>query len=321
MVYFVSRFFIIFLLHSSVACFAHKNPSSPKTIAITQIVSHPSLDKIRQGILDALKKEGFYKGKNLTVIFDNAQGNVAIALQIAQKLRGLSLDAVVGITTPSAQALASVFQFTSVPVVFAAVTDPKMAGLHPDQLKGKVLITGTSDFPPVAQQVALIRRVLPSARRIGVLYSVGEINAKRQVEALKANLQPGESLVEIPVMSSSEMIFALKNSISKIDVLHIPLDNGVVANLKVVVHTAHGANVPVFTSHPEGVLEAGALACIGIDQYESGYKTGELLANVLKGRSIATIPVASLTKGKAYGNAVAARLLNIRLPKELGESS
>ena len=40
-----------------------------KTIAISAIVAHPSLDAIRQGIIDELAAEGYVKGKNLTVNF------------------------------------------------------------------------------------------------------------------------------------------------------------------------------------------------------------------------------------------------------------
>jgi len=307
------------LFFSITAQAAKENSNHPKVIAVTQIISHPSLDKIRRGIVDSLRDSGFEEGKNLTIVFDNAQGSVATATQIAHKFRGISPDVAVGIATPSAQALASVFQGTSTPVVFAAVTDPKTAGLAPDHLEGKVLITGTTDFPPVDQQIALIRKMCPERRRIGVLYSVGEINAKKQVQSLKNLLKPGETLIEIPIQSSAEILFALRHHLPLVDVIHIPLDNMIVANLPSVVHVAHAHKVPVFTSHPEGVLEVGALGTVGIDQYQSGYETGKLVSQILQGVSVKKIPVLFLKKAETHINRKIAKNFGARLPENTGE--
>ncbi|HCC25041.1 MAG TPA: hypothetical protein DEP85_05990, partial [Holosporales bacterium] len=79
--------------------------SAHKTIGITQIVDHPSLNAIRKGIVDELARGGYQEGKDLTIIYENAQGNPAIAAQIARKFASLSLDAVIPISTPSAQAV------------------------------------------------------------------------------------------------------------------------------------------------------------------------------------------------------------------------
>ena len=77
--YFKTLTFFATLIFSQ-ALYAHK------TIGITQIVDHPSLNEIREGILEGLAQEGYREGKDLTVVFENAQGNPIIAAQIAQKL-------------------------------------------------------------------------------------------------------------------------------------------------------------------------------------------------------------------------------------------
>ena len=58
-----------------------------KSIAITQIVEHPSLDDMRRGIIDELADNGYVEGQNLTVNFQSAQGNTATAGQIAKQLQ------------------------------------------------------------------------------------------------------------------------------------------------------------------------------------------------------------------------------------------
>jgi len=82
-----------------------QSPLPPKRIAITQFVEHVAVDSVHKGILEELEKQGYKEGVNLTVDFDNAQGNAATASQIARKFLGLKPDLIVAITTPSAQAM------------------------------------------------------------------------------------------------------------------------------------------------------------------------------------------------------------------------
>lgn len=98
-----------------------------KTIALTQIVEHPSLDAARHGILDGLAAAGWTPGRNLTVDYQNAQGNPATAAQIARKFAGALPDVIIAIATPSAQAVAAATR--EVPIIFCAVSDPVGAKL------------------------------------------------------------------------------------------------------------------------------------------------------------------------------------------------
>ena len=74
------------------------NPATTKeakTVAITQIVEHPSLDEIRRGIIEELAANDYVEGKNLTVNFQSAQGNTATAGQIAKQFAGDMPDAII----------------------------------------------------------------------------------------------------------------------------------------------------------------------------------------------------------------------------------
>lgn len=60
------------------------------TVAVSQIVEHPALDATRQGLIDGLKAKGYEQGKNLEFDYKTAQGNPAIAVQIARQYVGES---------------------------------------------------------------------------------------------------------------------------------------------------------------------------------------------------------------------------------------
>ena len=136
-----------------------------KVVAITQIAPHPSLDRIRKGIEDEIASAF---GDKVKIEFQSAQGNPALATQIAQNFIGKKVDVVVAITTPSAQAIFSA-NTPKIPMVFAGVTDPVAAKLAEDNGKNKENVTGVSDAPDIQKQVALLQESLTKGSTIGII--------------------------------------------------------------------------------------------------------------------------------------------------------
>ena len=62
------------------------NTGKTYTIAVSQIVEHPSLDATYEGFVAALKDAGIEEGKNLKIDFNNAQGDPANIKTISQKI-------------------------------------------------------------------------------------------------------------------------------------------------------------------------------------------------------------------------------------------
>ncbi|MEJ6070722.1 ABC transporter substrate-binding protein, partial [Psychrobacter sp. 16-Bac2893] len=126
-----------------------------KTLAITQIVEHPSLDDMRRGIIDELADNGYVEGQNLKVNFQSAQGNTATAGQIAKQFVGDNPDAIVAISTPSAQSIVSAT--TTIPIIYTAVSDPLGAKLvTADGKPFQSNLTGLSSQLPLEPQLDLL---------------------------------------------------------------------------------------------------------------------------------------------------------------------
>ena len=123
----LSKRTLLTLLISAAVALPLSGYAADKHVAITQIVEHPALDAATKGVKDELAAQGFVEGENLKWSFESAQGAPATAAQIAKKFAGETPDVVVGIATPSAQALASAAR--NIPLVFSAVTDPVGAKL------------------------------------------------------------------------------------------------------------------------------------------------------------------------------------------------
>lgn len=216
---------------SATAIFSSANVlAATATVAVSQIVEHPALDATRQGLLDGLKAKGYEEGKNLEFDYKTAQGNPAIAVQIARQYVGENPDVLVGIATPSAQALVSATR--SIPVVFTAVTDPVGAKLVKSMEQPGKNVTGLSDLSPVAQHVDLIQEILPQVKSIGgVVFNPGEANAVTLVELLKESAKAkGIQVVEATALKSADVQSATQAIAAKSDILYAPPTDNTVAS-------------------------------------------------------------------------------------------
>jgi putative ABC transport system substrate-binding protein len=290
-------------------------PSSPKKlVAITQIVPHPSLDKIREGILVKLREYGLTDDQ---IIFQNAQGNPSIALQVAQKFVSLAPTVIVPITTPSAQAAVSAAKSSSIPVIFSAVSDPVAAKLDdPGQVSD--MVAGISDFFPTEKQVKLVQDVMGPGVKIGILYNAGESNSVALVNVFeKECTKLGLSLVKAAVSSTNDVANAARNLISRgIHAIFIPNDNTVVSALESVLRVTNTHQIPIFTGDPESV-ERGALGSVAFGQYEIGLDTGDMVVSFLKGEKIRDLGIKKPTKEILTLNPDVARNFGIEIPKSL----
>jgi len=288
-----------------------------KHLAITQFVEHVAADAVREGLLKELEKRGYSLGKNLIIDFENAQGSVATANQIARKFLGLKPTVIVAITTPSAQAMVKVITKEGLPIVFSAVTDPIDAGLVSSLTDHKSHVTGISDAPPIREQIAFIKTLLPTAKTIGVLYNPGDPGSITSLKTVREQAKThGLTLVEGTPLKSSDIQTAVLHLVGKVDALYVPLDNMLVSAMATVATLATKHKLPLFTAD-SGSVEDGALACLGYSYTAVGTRTGTMIADILDGQNPATLPVASPEKKDIFVNRTTAQKLGITLPTDI----
>ena len=257
------------------------------TIGISQFAQHGSLDNCREGFLSGLAESGFVEGENLTVDYQNAGAEMAIASQIAENFVSKKYDLIMAVATPSAMHAFNAAMGSGIPVVYTAVTDPVKADLAKEDGSSAGDITGTSDILPVEAQLKMIREMMPEAKKIGILYTTSEANSESSI-AIYEDLAPkyGFELVTSGIANSSDIPLAVDNILKKVDCLSNLTDNTVVNSLPTILDKAFSANIPVFGSEIEQVA-LGCLASEGLDYIELGRQTGVMAAKVLKGETTA----------------------------------
>ncbi|WED22638.1 ABC transporter substrate-binding protein [Vibrio sp. JC009] len=284
-------------------------------VAVSQIVEHPALDATRNGLLDGLKAKGYVQGENLDFDFKTAQGNPAIAVQIARQYVGERPDVLVGIATPTAQALVSATR--DIPVVFTAVTDPVGAKLVSNNEKPGKNVTGLSDLSPVVQHVELMKEMLPGLKTIGVVYNPGEANSVSLLTLLRdATKAQGIELVESTALTTSAVQSATQAISAESDVLYAMIDNTVASAIEGMTIAANQAKKPVFAATTT-YIEAGSIAALGFDYYQIGVQTADYVADILDGKNPGDIPVRVAKGSDLVVNKTVADKLGITIPQSI----
>lgn len=282
-----------------------------KSVAVTAIVDHAALNDVRDGVKDALKAAGYEAGKNLNWEYQSAQGNPAIAGQIARKYVGERADVIVAIATPSAQAVVAATK--TIPVVYSAVTDPVAAQLVGSWKGSGTNVTGVSDLLEAAPQIDLIKKIAPTAKRVGMVYNPGEANSVAVVKEFKAQLAKSNmTLVEAAAPRTVDVATAARSLVGKVDVIYTNTDNNVISAYEALVKVGNDAKIPVVGSDTDSVRR-GAVAALGISYYDLGRQTGEVVVRILKGEKPGAIASKTSEKLGLFLNTAAAAKQGVTL--------
>lgn len=286
-----------------------------KTVAITAIVEHPALDAVRQGVIEQLANDGFKEGQNLKVTFQSAQGNTATAGQIAKQFVADNPNVIVAIATPSAQSV--VASTKTIPVVFSAVTDPVEAKLIPSWEASGTNVTGGSDLLPLEPQIELMKKVLPTVKNVGYVYSPGEVNSTVVLKQLEEKLKPmGINVVPAPAQRSTDIPQATRSLQGKVDMIYTSLDNNVVSAYEALYQAAKEIKVPLVASDT-GSVARGAVAALGVNYKTLGQETGKIVTRILKGEQAGTIKPVTMEKLDLHLSPKHAQEVGLTLSPEL----
>jgi putative ABC transport system substrate-binding protein len=241
-----------------------------KSIGIIQVIEHPALDSTRAGIIKTLSQ----KYPDLKITWQSAQGNMATAVQIAQTFAGKQVDCVVALGTTPAQAAVNVCKNQNIPVIYASVTDPKSAGLIDKA-------AGITNFVDVTRQMDAMLKFVPNMKTLGIIYNPGEANSEQllkltQDECTKRNIQLKTAIA----LKVTDVRSAAQKLIGSVDAIFVNNDNTALAGFACIAKVANEVNLPLFASDAD-LINQGAWAVLGPDQYEIGVQTAEFVSEIL----------------------------------------
>lgn len=289
-----------------------------RIIGVANYGAHPILDVIVDAFKERLNERGFKDGENVKILWKSVEGDVNLTSSVAQSLVNSNVDLIMSITTPVSQ---GVFKAAKgkMPIVFCGVTDPISAGLVDSwENKPGSGITGTSDRWPYAEQLDLIKTLVPTAKRIGFPYNSGEANSQYAIKQVtKLAGERGLEVVPSVATNSGEVRKAAESLADQgVDVIYVSSDNTVMAGFEAVLKVSHERKLPVVVGESANV-ERGGLATFSVDYRRLGRDTADLVIRVLEGEEPGKIPVVTFQGEELYLNVDAARKMGVEIPESL----
>lgn len=274
------------------------------TVGICNYVDDASLNQIVENLRAQLEKLGEERGVQFDILYDNCNADTNLMSQIISNFQADGADLLVAVATPVAMSMQAATEGTDTPVVFAAVSDPVSVGLVDSLEAPGSNVTGTSDYLDTASVMNLIFAQNPDAKKIGLLYDVGQDSATSAIEAAKQYLtEKGVEYIERTGTTVDEIALAAQALVTDgVDAVFTPTDNTVMKSELSIYETFADAGIPHYTGADSFALN-GAFLGYGVDYANLGVETANMAAEILlDGKKPAELPVRMFDNGTATVN-------------------
>ena len=283
---------------------SEKSSGASYTIGICNYVDDASLNQIVENINARLAEIESEQGITINVKYDNCNADANVMNQIIANFAADNVDLMVGVATPVAMAMQSATEDSKTPVVFAAVSDPVGAGLVASLEEPGSNVTGSSDNLDTNSVMNLIFAQNPDAKKIGLLYDVGQDSSTAAIEHAKAYLDDkGVEYVERTATTAEEVALAAQALVSDgVDAVFTPTDNTIMKAELAIYETFADAGIPHYTGADSFALN-GAFLGYGVDYANLGRETADMIASILtEGKDPATTQFITFDNGTATVN-------------------
>ncbi len=273
---------------------------APKIVAIIRAADWIGAEWSEDALRVGLSEEGLERGKDYDFKLSSAQGDLATLPSLLDA--AVDQNAAVIVTLQDETLKAAVERIKDRPIVFDVLSDPFAAGAGTSDSSHLANVTGVYSpgfgDPEQERRVALIKKVVPRAKVIGVLFTPGEalsvsLKDKFTATARKAGL----TVVAVPINTASDGTEATQALVAKhVDAIEI-YGNASHAAFESVIAVAREKKIPVFSPSPFEIMK-GATAALYPDFQEGGVVAGHMIGRILKGESPAQIPFYMLKTSK-----------------------
>ena len=263
---------------AGMACMALYSCQSAKntgfTLGFVDAFEDETIKQAKRGFFIALRDSGYVADSNITILDRNAQGDVPQLSQIIDFFVSKPVDLIVSNTTLST--ITAVQKSNQIPVCMMVAPSPELAGLRkldgsdPANLFG---VYETLEYIDTAFQ--LIREVLPTVKRVGVLINPSEPQSADALKRIETNAKSlSMELISKPVNNSAEVRQAAGALVNEnIEVFFALPDNVIFSAFETIADVCNESKIPIFTSE-SGLVTRGAAFGFGADLYTWGYEAG-----------------------------------------------
>ncbi len=290
-----------------------KGKSDQIKIGVIQYANQPILDSVYSGIKKELAK---YDGK-YEIEYQVAHGDPILNTTISKQLVNDSVDIIIAMGTPSAQAV--IKDTKTIPVVFTAITDPVGAKLATTMNKPEGNKTGITNMQPFDKQIELIKIIKPNTKKVGIIINLSEANCVAGMVYVRQALDKFKiPYEELNASTSAEIITCAQSLAKRCDVFFVSPSNTIYENLGAIKKVAEKNNILVVGGDKSAVQKFGAIGTYTYDFVEMGKNTAELTIKIIEQKlNPGDIPVSRPKNSYLYLNLESAKALGLTIPDSL----
>ena len=258
-------------------------------IAIANYGPHITLQQTIDGLKEKLNDLGYIENKNIHYEIMDVNFDTAMINQMIIKLKSSKPDVIIAISTPVAQSAKNMVK--DIPIVFVDITDPIESGLG-NQTGSNSNITGASDKQDLFLMLDLAKKVIPNARKVGLLYSTGENNDLSLVKELKvAAKKYNMEVVDVPVEHARDTATRMNLFKDKVDFIYTGSSAVVQTAFSSIIQKAESMNLPIINFDHSEVINNNVLASFGVAFNQIGANAALITHSLLNGESANNIEI------------------------------
>ena len=266
-----------------------------------------------------LDAAGWHKGRNLELTYRWGASNPDLLSRYAEELARAAPDVLLAFGTPTLIPLHKAT--TTIPIVFAGVSDPVGQGFVANVSHPGGNLTGFSNFDPDigSKWLQVLKDVAPSVTHVTVMFNprTSPYNAlwMQAIEQTAPGFQV--SVSQASVQSDEE----IRNAITGLGTkpgggLLVPSDPFTYERTAMITALATGSKVPAIYAFPL-FAHAGGLIAYGVDLADQLRNAGGYVARILKGDKPADLPIQAPTRYTLAINLKTAKALGLSVPPGL----
>jgi putative ABC transport system substrate-binding protein len=268
----------------------------------------PNVEAFRSGLQDL----GYFEGRNYTLEFRFAGGQVERLPKLAAELVQLKPAVILAGSPPAAVAAQKVTQ--AIPIVAITSQDPVRLGLAASLSRPGSNVTGLwwGDDQLVGKQLELLTKALPGIAHVGVFASLSDPTYdtlfKKSLPAASDALGLTARIIDVGALSDLDNGFATGKR-ENLQAFLIGTNPYFTSHRAEITSLAAKAKMPTMYGLREFVL-SGGLMSYGIKLGDMYRDSARFVDKILKGTSVADLPIERPTKFEF--------LVNLKVAKALG---
>ena len=262
----------------------------------------------------ALRDLGYIEGKTIQIDMRSAEGRANLLPELAAELVRSKVDVIVASQTPAIMAAKNATR--DIPIVMAPAGDPLALGFIASLARPGGNITGLSaaNDELAAKSLELVREIIPTARRVGVLGNASDPFVKSFLEHIQ-QAAPMVRLEVQPIMVRGDeelegAFAAMARERSDAVVVQSSLP------VKLTVDLALKYRLPSVSAQTSDA-RAGRLATYSASFAERSRQIAGYVDNILKGAKPSDLPVQQPTKFELVINLKTAKTIGIVISTSL----